>query len=227
MKQKMLPALYFLALAVECLAVLSGSPVLHFVSKPLLMPVLALYFYLSSHRSAPAGRFLLGALGFSWIGDVMLMLDKLYGSLFIYGLLGFLGAHICYLLFFLKIRKINTSARSHNIVGSLIIFAYMATFYAFLYPGLAGLKVPVLIYAVFITLMLISGLRAFDLRSQAFGRICVLGTLIFGVSDSILAINRFASPFEYAPLFIMVTYGVAQFLIVEGAKSAVFAEARA
>lgn len=215
----MLLALYFLALAVECLAVLSGSPVLHFVSKPLLMPVLALYFYLSAHRSVPAGHLILGALGFSWIGDVMLMLDKLYGSLFIYGLLGFLGAHICYLLFFLQIRKVNTAARSPNIIGSLIIFAYMATFYAFLYPGLAGLKIPVLIYAVFITLMLLSSLRAFDLRSQAFGRVCVLGTLIFAVSDSILAINRFVSPFEYAPLFIMVTYGVAQFLIVEGAKS--------
>lgn len=215
----MLIAFYFLALAVECLAVISGSPVLHFVSKPLLMPILALYFYLSAHRSAPAGHLVLGALGFSWVGDVMLMLDKLYGSLFIYGLLGFLGAHICYLLFFLKIRKVNTSARSPNIIGSLIIFAYMATFYAFLYPGLAGLRVPVLIYAVFITLMLISGLRAFDMRTQVFGRICVLGTLIFAVSDSILAINRFVSPFDYAPLFIMITYGVAQFLIVEGAKS--------
>lgn len=220
MKRKMLLILYFLALAVECLAVLSGNAVLHFISKPLLMPILALYFYLSAHRSAPARHLILGALGFSWIGDVMLMLDKLYGSLFIYGLLGFLGAHICYLLFFLRIRKINTTAASSSITGSLIIFAYMAAFYAFLYPGLAGLKIPVLMYAVFITLMLLSSLRAFDLRSQAFGRVCVIGTLIFAMSDSILAINRFVSPFEYAPLFIMVTYAIAQFLIVEGARSA-------
>lgn len=227
MKRKLLLAIYFLALAVECLAILSGSPLLHFVSKPLLMPVLALYFYLSMPQPASARHLVLAALGFSWVGDIMLMLDKLYGSLFIYGLLGFLGAHICYLLYFLGLRKINTGAKSRNITGSLIIFAYMATFYAFLYPGLAGLKIPVLIYAVFITLMLISGLRAFDLRTQVFGRICVMGTLIFAVSDSILAINRFVSPFENAPLFIMVTYGVAQFLIVEGARSAVFAEARA
>lgn len=223
----MLLLLYFLALAIECLAILSGSPLLHFVSKPLLMPLLALYFYTSASRSNPARYLIPGALAFSWTGDVALLLDKLYGSLFIYGLIAFLGAHVCYLLYFLKIRKINTSARSHNIVGSLIIFAYMAAFYAFLYPGLAGLKIPVLIYAIFITLMLLSSTRAFDLRTQAFGRICILGTLIFGVSDSILAINRFAAPFEYAPVFIMVTYAVAQFLIVEGAKSAVFAEARA
>jgi len=217
MKPKMLIAVYFLALAVECLAILLGSPILHFVSKPLLMPILALYFYTAKHRPGPAERLILGALAFSWLGDVLLMLDKLYGSLFIYGLIGFLGAHVCYLLYFLRIRKINTAAHSSNIVGSLLISGYMAAFYAFLYPGLGGLKIPVAIYAVFITLMLLSSLRAFDLQTQAFGRICVAGTLIFAVSDSILAINRFAEPFKYASLFIMVTYGVAQFLIVEGA----------
>jgi uncharacterized membrane protein YhhN len=219
MKPKMLIVLYFIALAVECLAILVGSTILHFVSKPLLMPVLALYLYSSTSKSSPARHLILGALAFSWIGDIVLMLDKLYGSLFIYGLIGFLGAHVCYLMYFLRIRKINTSARSHNIVGSLLVFGYMATFYVFLYPGLGGLKIPVLIYAIFITLMLLSSLRAFDLRSQVFGRICVMGTLIFAVSDSVLAINRFAAPFEYASLFIMVTYAVAQFLIVEGARS--------
>lgn len=219
MKPKVLLILYFLALAVECVATLSGSPWLHLMSKPLLMPVLAAYFYVSTSRSSPAGYLILGALGFSWTGDVILMLDRMYGSLFIYGLIGFLGAHVCYLLYFVKIGKMGAAAPSPKITGSLLIFAYMTTFYAFLYPGLGGLKVPVLIYAVFITLMLLSSLRAFDLRTQPFGRICVMGTLIFAVSDSILAINRFVSPFRYAPLFIMTTYGIAQFLIVEGARS--------
>lgn len=219
MKPKVLLILYFLALAVECLAILSGSPLLHLMSKPLLMPVLAAYFYVSTSRSSPARYLILGALGFSWTGDVVLMLDRMYGSLFIYGLIGFLGAHVCYLLYFVKIRKISAAAPSPKITGSLLIFAYIATFYAFLYPGLGGLKIPVVIYAVFITLMLVSSLRAFDLRTQPFGRICVMGTLIFAVSDSILAINRFVAPFSYAPLFIMTTYGIAQFLIVEGARS--------
>jgi uncharacterized membrane protein YhhN len=219
MRPKMLLILYLVALAIECLAILFASPVLHFVSKPLLMPILALYFYVSTQKSGPARYLILGALGFSWTGDVVLMLDKLDGGLFIYGLIGFLGAHVCYLLYFFRIRKINRAAASSNIAGSMLILAYMAIFYVFLYPGLGGFKIPVLIYAIFITLMLLSSLRAFDLRTQVFGRLCVMGTLIFAVSDSILAINRFAAPFAYASLFIMVTYGIAQFLIIEGAKS--------
>jgi uncharacterized membrane protein YhhN len=78
------------------------------------------------------------------------------------------------------------------------------------------MKVPVLIYAVVITLMLLASIHAFSLRTQSFGVISVAGTLIFAVSDSTLAINRFVLPFEHAPFFIMLTYGVAQFLIVDG-----------
>jgi hypothetical protein len=37
------------------------------------------------------------------------------------------------------------------------------------------------------------------------------------MSDSILAINKFYQPFEAAGVLIMLTYGLAQFFIVQGA----------
>jgi uncharacterized membrane protein YhhN len=213
MKPKILPVLYFILLATECIAVLTGANILHFVSKPLLMPVLALYLVSFERDNHRVRSLLLGALLFSWLGDAVLMLDKMFGSLFIYGLLAFLIAHIFYILYFLRIRRSSAGAQS-GVIGALIVLAYMAVFYLYLFPYLGGLKIPVLVYATAISLMLISSFRAFD--AETGGKISVAGTLIFALSDSILAFNRFVSPFEYAPIAIMLTYGIAQFLIVKG-----------
>jgi len=228
MKSKILPFIYFLVLAAECLAILSGSTVLHIIAKPLLMPVLILCFYFETKKPGGIGNLILGALFFSWVGDVALLIDSRYGSFFIYGLIAFLLAHICYIAYFYRVRKCNT-VNGFKPFASLLILAYMTVFYLTIYPFLGAMKIPVLIYAVIITLMLLTSIHAFNLRTQRFGVISVAGTLIFAVSDSTLAINRFVLPFEYAPFFIMLTYGVAQFLIVEGAARnlrAVDAQAR-
>lgn len=209
--------LYFFLLAAECLATAFGSPVLHFVSKPLLMPVLAFYFYTGVTRWGWGSKLLIAALLFSWLGDVVLMFDRLYRSLFIYGLIAFLLAHVSYILYFSRIKSLNAPERTPKPVISVLVVVYMATFYLFLYPHVGGFKIPVLIYATCISLMLLSSLRAFDLRSQRFGRLCVAGAFAFALSDSILAFNRFVSPSDYAPVVIMLTYGIAQYLIVEGA----------
>jgi uncharacterized membrane protein YhhN len=215
MKPKILPFIYFLVLAAECLAILSGSTVLHVIAKPLLMPVLLTGFYLEIKKPGRARNLILAALFFSWVGDVVLLIDSRYGSFFIYGLIAFLTAHICYIAYFNGARKLNGS-NGFKPVASLPIVAYMTVFYLAIYPFLGVMKVPVLIYAVVITLMLLASIHAFSLRTQSFGVISVAGTLIFAVSDSTLAINRFVLPFEHAPFFIMLTYGVAQFLIVDG-----------
>jgi uncharacterized membrane protein YhhN len=216
MRSKILTFIYFLVLAAECLAILSGSTVLHVIAKPLLMPILLAGFYLDTKTSGRTGNLILAALFFSWVGDVALLIDSRYGSFFIYGLIAFLVAHICYIAYFNRVRKLNGS-NGFKPFASLLILAYMTVFYLMIYPFLGPMKIPVLIYAVVITLMLLASIHAFSLRAQSFGVISVAGTLIFAVSDSTLAINRFVLPFEHAPLFIMLTYGIAQFLIVEGA----------
>jgi uncharacterized membrane protein YhhN len=202
-------------LAAECLAILSGSTLVHVIAKPLLMPVLILCCYLETKKTDGVGNLILGALFFSWIGDVALLIDSRYGSFFIYGLIAFLLAHICYIAYFYRARKRNT-VNIFKPFASLLILAYMTAFYLTTYPFLGPMKIPVLIYAVIITLMLLTSIHAFNLRTQRFGVISVAGTLIFALSDSTLAINRFVLPFEYAPFFIMLTYGIAQFLIAEG-----------
>jgi len=44
----------------------------------------------------------------------------------------------------------------------------------------------------------------------------VIGAAFFVISDSLIALNRFVFKIQYSGLLIMVTYYVAQFLIIIG-----------
>ena len=45
----------------------------------------------------------------------------------------------------------------------------------------------------------------------------MIGALLFVISDSVLAVNKFYESFELSGLVIMFTYGLAQLFITEGA----------
>jgi uncharacterized membrane protein YhhN len=55
------------------------------------------------------------------------------------------------------------------------------------------------------------------IRNKMPGRWMMIGALLFVISDSILAINKFYQSFEMANILIMLSYGFAQFYIVKGA----------
>ena len=211
-----LAAVYFFAVAVEIFANLAGNLRLQYFSKPSLMLILIFYFLVSARKLAAEKYLILFALLFSWLGDVLLLFDKQYKSFFIYGLAAFLVAHVFYIFYFLRIRRQNLPARLPNALIFAAIAAYTLALFAFIAPNAQSLLVPVGIYALVISAMLAASIAAFDFGRQNFGKLCVAGTLLFIVSDSILAINRFAAPFEYAPAFVMLTYAAAQLLITEG-----------
>jgi uncharacterized membrane protein YhhN len=209
-------AIYFFALAVEIFAILTKNAQLEYFSKPSLMLILIFYYAVGTRNLDSAKYLIIFALAFSWLGDVLLLLDKQTKSFFIYGLISFLTAHIFYIFYFLKIRKLNNPEKLPNALIFVAIAVYTLSLFAFIAPFVKSMLVPVGIYALVISTMLAVSIAAFDFGKQYFGKICVAGTALFIVSDSILAINRFASPFEYAPIFVMLTYAAAQFLITEG-----------
>ena len=65
--------------------------------------------------------------------------------------------------------------------------------------------------------MLMLALHGFYIRNKKAARLMVAGALLFVLSDSILAIHKFYMPFALAGTMIMLTYGCAQYLIVQGA----------
>lgn len=216
MNFRILAPIYFFALAVEIFANLSGNLRLQYFSKPLLMPILIFYFLVNSRKLSAEKYLIIFALAFSWLGDVLLLFDKQFKSFFIYGLAAFLVAHVFYIFYFLRIRTLNRPARLPNALIFAAIAAYTLALFAFVAPNVKNLLIPVGIYALVISTMLAASIAAFDFGRQNFGKMAVAGTLLFIVSDSILAINRFAAPFEYAPAFVMLTYAAAQLLITEG-----------
>lgn len=212
----LLAIIYAVFLAVECFADLSGSIALQFFSKPALMIILIVYFSVSSRNLNNLKFLITGALVFSWIGDVALLFDKIYKNLFLLGLLSFLAAHLFYIFYFQRIRLYNQPRQSLKLIVVLGILLYTTVFYAILFPFLGAMKIPVFVYSAVISLMLFASFRAFTPGCRNFGKLCVFGALLFTLSDSILAFNRFVSPLPLASFWVMTTYASAQLLITEG-----------
>lgn len=208
--------IYFFALFAELFALFFQLENLHLITKPLLMILLFNWFWINSRGFISLKHLILLALFLSWLGDLFLLADKQNQNRFISGLVSFLLAHFCYIAFFLQIRKRNGIRFTPKIPVSIFVLIYVAALFLFLAPNLKSLQIPVLIYSLTLAAMLLSSIHAFDFTKHDFAKLCVAGTILFTISDSILAINRFYQPFEFANIFIMLTYGIAQFLITFG-----------
>ena len=191
-----------------------GISSLEFITKPLLMPLLMLVFSFSTKglsSSLKIGVF--GALFFSWIGDVALLYDDVNPYLFIVGLIGFLIAHLHYVFVFIKSNKDNGPSFVLKKILIPLFVIYTLGFIYSLWPYLGELKIAVVVYA---TVLMFMGVFA-TLRKISTGFYFVLfGAILFVISDSVLAFNKFHTPFGSARILTMLTYGIAQLLIVLG-----------
>ncbi len=209
--------IYFFILTVEVFALYFGRQTVQFFSKPLLMLILLVYFWVKSRKFISQKHLIMLALFFSWLGDIFLLFDKRKPQLFIFGLAAFLIAHLFYIVYFYQITAKNAVKRRLNIPAALAVTIYVVSLFALLAPNLGTLQIPVAVYTLALSMMLLASIHAFDFKNRDFAKLCVAGTLLFVMSDSLLAINRFYQPFAFAGVLIMLTYAVAQFLIIAGA----------
>lgn len=208
--------IYLLLLAVNIAGDIIPQYWAETISKPLLMPVLAIYFVseLKGYQS-DFKKWILLALLFSWGGDVLLMFQEKQSIFFLLGLSSFLLAHIFYIVFFHKVRL--QEAIKGNPWLLIIVVIYYAALISWLSPYLGDMKLPVRVYGIVISFMLMLAMHMLFLRNKSAGSWMMAGALLFVVSDSVLAINNFYQNFELAGVLIMLTYGFAQLLIVQGA----------
>lgn len=96
------------------------------------------------------------------------------------------------------------------------VAAYGVGLVSLLLPYLGPLQVPVIIYAVVICTMLFCSIHIYPKLTAPANQYFVAGALLFVLSDSILAINKFYSPLPLGGCWIMLTYCAAQYLIVSG-----------
>ncbi len=104
-----------------------------------------------------------------------------------------------------------------NIWFLLLVVVYYTLLITFLSPHLGDMKLPVRIYGIVISVMLMLALHLLFIKNKKAGQWMAQGTQLFVISDSILAINQFYHSFEAAAAVIMLTYGLAQFFIGAGA----------
>lgn len=212
---KRLPLFVFLlASAVEIASQVFGWTEIHFMAKPLIMLGLIGHYYFQS----PNRSFLfVMALVFCWLGDVLLLFQgELY---FMLGLAAFLIGHLLYILCYRHFRgaeKANELLGPQKVRFSFPIVLAGTGLVVILYPSLGDLKLPVLIYALVLTLMALNALFRYGRASTKSFLFVFIGAVLFMFSDSLLAINKFYAPFSSAGALIMITYCAAQFLIVVG-----------
>jgi len=195
------------------------NEVLTLISKPLLMALLALWFFLQL-RPLPYRyqRLVLAGLIFSIGGDTLLMFvengpkDERF---FLLGLASFLVAQLCYLFGFLNVpeaRREGTVIRKPYSVWPFVL--YLAGLLGMLWPGIEpGLKIPVSVYALAIVGMAVAAFNLRALLSRELFLGLMVGVLLFVLSDSMIAINKFGNPIPLARIWIMATYILGQYFI--------------
>ncbi|MBF4519303.1 lysoplasmalogenase [Flavobacterium sp. ANB] len=215
MKHTLFIKLYFVISLFYLLILYLGHENLDLYLKPILIPVLGFVVYL--HERFPLRNTLLTALLFSWIGDVILLFADIAEIYFILGLVSFLISHIMYCIVFSKQIKTETKTnKSLFAIGSLVIMIYLFGILSVLSPSLGDLKIPVTVYATVISIMLLLAFNGFLVWKKSGSKLVFIGAIAFVISDSILAINKFYMPIQKSALIIMLTYLVAQYLIVVG-----------
>ena len=201
----------------DWLAVARGSKGLEYVCKPAAIAALIGVALALTPVHADRRACFVAALALSLVGDVFLMLrigerdserserrrEQPRRDLFVAGLSAFLLAHVAYVV----------GLRLHGGSWAALALAAVVAAWAAAAVGrpVVGavrrlhpeLTLPVTAYMVVISAMVASALATGLILAAA-------GAVLFELSDSLIAWNRFVRPVRWAPLAIIVTYHLGQ-----------------
>lgn len=216
MKKSGIAILYFVIGFIQIILQNNSSFYPGFISKALIIPVLILLLLHNLNPTTPRLNILMIiGLVFSWAGDILLEFAGSNGNMFIAGLGSFLLAHIMYFAVFIATPGKN-SITGKRIILLVPVLLYGAGLVFYLYSDLNEMKLPVFIYAFVILSMLSAAINRFEKVNRKSFFLILTGAILFVISDSAIAVNKFSYKFEYSGIVIMSTYIVAQFLIVKG-----------
>jgi uncharacterized membrane protein YhhN len=215
--KKIAQILFFTAGIGEILAGIVSSEILHLICKPLIMILLLIYYLAAAqHGRVPS---VIAAIVFSLAGDVLLMFEAKMSSFFMVGLLSFLIAHVSYILAYRSHQTEIEITPLQGIQKMRLAFPIVLAgtgLIVVLYPVLGGLRLPVIIYALVLVVMVLNALFRYGRTNIKSFWFVFAGSVLFMVSDSLLAINKFLNPILMAEFLIMSTYIAAQYFIVQG-----------
>ena len=208
---------FFLVSMGELIAITTDVSFLHHLCKPLITVTLFLYYWNASAGNRSNSVSL--AILFSFAGDALLMYESRNTNYFVFGLIAFLLAHVFYILAYRQHRGERSEDELQGVQRARLAFPIILAgsgLVFVLYPSLGDFKVPVILYAVVLVLMVLYALFRLGRTTPSSFWLAFTGAVLFMVSDSVLAINKFFIPIPHASFYIMVTYITAQYLIVNG-----------
>lgn len=210
----LIAALIFAALT--ALATWKKNRALEFAAKPAVLALLLIYLWDAVGLDGALLWFALGML-FSLIGDVLLLwLDRM----FLYGLISFLLAQIAYVIGFNSPPSdVSLWAFAMAVIvalGSARVLRRILS--ALAEKGNTRMRIPIIVYGLVITLMLLSAmLKLTDpLWGAGASLLVALGAFLFFLSDILLAWLKFVTPIQNGRVINIGLYHLGQICIAAG-----------
>ncbi|MBT8317128.1 MAG: lysoplasmalogenase [Lutibacter sp.] len=197
---------FVLVSILDIIGIILEIPFLRYIFKPLIILSLLFLYTFSVQKRL---KWYLFALGFSFLGDVLLMFE---GELFfITGLVSFLIAHFLFIKIVLsRIQKYSVLKIIFSIIPFFIVFSLLIFT---LKNSLDEMLIPVIIYGLTISTLGVVSLIDFMNNKSRKSLLMFLGAIVFMLSDSVLAIDKFYFEEHFNKIVIMFTYVLAQYLI--------------
>ncbi len=202
---KGLTILFFTVSLLDIIGVAINNSWLQVIFKPMIiLSLMALYYFSVDKKS----NWYLLALAFSFLGDVLLM-DK--NNLFLYGIAAFLISQIL----FIKLigSQLKPSSFKQKITAIFPFLIYVIILLSILKPNLGEFLIPVVIYGITISIFGVVSLLNYLVNKTRISQVLLFGVVLFILSDSMIALNKFHETKAYYGVAIMITYILAQYLI--------------
>lgn len=233
---KVVVVILFVIAIIEFYAEFFHNRELVFFTKPLLLPLIAIYYFLTAkNRWNTVHALMLFAFLFSWFGDISLMLTpetitdtELMGIpkskyFFLAGLSSFFVTQILFIVVYRKTVFVNNT-RWVSWARYLPFAAYWVFMLCVILPPLSvnteksTAVIPVIFYSAVLIAMSAFAFNRYGKTNSLSFWLTFVGACIFVVSDSLIAINFLAlpKPTYYAGFSIITTYIFAECFIAEG-----------
>ena len=176
------------------------------------------------------GRTISVGLVFCALGDIFLQLEHSAKEInmpwFVIGLVSFLIGHLCFNFAFMAVASGGKRGSTYGLLPFILWgLAIVIPCLYYLPPNKIELVIGIPVYAFALLLMAQKSLTIYMMTSKVqFPWYAFIGSLIFGVSDSILSLNKFVFKTERSGLFnapslaVISTYFLAVYLISESAS---------
>lgn len=209
--------IFLLIVVIELAGRFTDNINLEYPVKPFILIWIAVYFLVFRKKKSFTLPVLV-AFFFSWVGDNFLMFSGKDEMFFYAGVGGFFFAQLAYIYVYTRYSEDERKGyvQKHPLI-ILPFVLYISGIYFILLPGLEGIMKPViLLYALSLMVMSIMALNRRERVNPRSFRFVFVGSLLFLLSDSMIAINKFTAEIPMAGFLIMISYILAQYLIMRG-----------